>query len=184
MPSLLDQEKIMHLNSPMRGLVVTPLLAAATVLSMLSSEGADYASKIIADGPLAYYRFNDGTQRTNVNQNSGSLGAPGNATNDLPSGVVHPFPGAIAGDGNRSEFFDFSTRTEIPWNAALNPPNTQPFTIEAWFYPASDQTATGQCPINNRYAYSTSTPGRQGWVFFQRKPSADYMGGEQVGWNF
>ena len=174
----------MHLNSPIRGLVVTPLLAAATVLSMLSSEGADYASKIIADGPLAYYRFNDGTQRTNVNQNSGSLGAAGNATNDLPSGVVHPFPGAIAGDGNRSEFFDFSTRTEIPWNAALNPPNSQPFTVEAWFYPASDQTATGQCPINNRYAYSTSTPGRQGWVFFQRKPSADYSGGELVGWNF
>src|SRR5207247_2700575 len=122
---------------------------------------------------------NDDTSRSPINKNSGSLGAAGNATNDLPTGVVHPFPGAIAGEGNRSEFFDFSTRTEIPWNAALNPPNTQPFTAEAWFYPASDQTATGQSPINNRYAPSGAD--RQGWVFFQRKPDATYVGGEQVG---
>ncbi len=77
----------------------------------------------------------------------------------LPTGVVHPFPGAIVGDGNRAEFFDFTTRTEVPFNTAFNTPNTQPFTVEAWFYPASDQTGTGQAPINNRY---TSGSNRQG----------------------
>jgi hypothetical protein len=118
------------------------------------------------------------------------LGAAGNATNDslyykggeLPTGVVHPFTGAIVGDGDRSEFFDFTTRTEVPWNAAFNTPNTQPFTVEAWFYPASDQTGTGQAPINNRY---TSGPNRQGWTFFQRRPDASYFPGDNgLGWNF
>ena len=159
------------------------LIVAATIpLLAVSAARADYPSTVQADGPKAYYRLNDDASRVSIYKNSGSLGAAGNSTNDL--GTPHPIPGAIAGDSSKAAFFDFTSRTEIPWNAAINPPNTQPFTVEAWFYPASDQTATGQSPMNNRYAYSTSTPGRQGWVFFQRKPSSDYNGGEQVGWNF
>ena len=161
-----------------RPLAVAALVALAT--SVVNA--ADYQSTVLGDNPSAFYRLNDPVNRTPINLNSGTLGAAGNATNDLPPGVVHPFPGALAGDGNRSEFFDFTTRTEIPWNPALNTPNTQPFTVEAWFYPASDQTATGQSPLANRYAWSGEN--RQGWVFFQRKPNADYLGGEQVGWNF
>lgn len=156
-----------------------PILLTVSVV-----HGADYSAAVLADGPLAYYRFNDDLSRNPINRNVGSLGAAGNATNDLPAGVVHPFPGAIVGDGNRSVFFDFSTRTEIPWNAALNPTNIQPFTVEAWFYPASDQINGGQCPINNRYAPSGAD--RQGWVFFQRAPNLDYSGKpgfEGVGWN-
>ncbi|MBM3841145.1 MAG: LamG domain-containing protein [Verrucomicrobia bacterium] len=164
----------------------TSLLAGAVLAAFAASDSlADYPSTVLSDSPLGYYRFNDDTSRVSVNKNSGSLGASGNATNDLP--VVRPFPGAIAGNGNRSSFFDFASRTIIPWNAALNPANTQPFTVEAWLYPASDQINGGQCPINNRYAYSTSTPGRQGWVFFQRAPDLSYSGKpgyEGVGWNF
>jgi len=154
--------------------------AALTLLAVSAASAADYSSAVLSDNPKAYYRLNDSTVRAAINKNIGSLGAAGDATNDL-AGVVHPFPGALVGDGNRAEFFDFSSRTEVPWNAAFNPPNTQPFTVEAWFYPASDQTANGQCPINNRYA----PPGanRQGWVFFQRRPGAGYNGGEQIGWN-
>ena len=48
-----------------------------------------------------------------------------------------------AGDPDLAEFFDYTTRTEIPYNAALNTPNTQPFTIESWIYPVSDQASTG-----------------------------------------
>src|SRR5271155_4592722 len=73
---------------------------------------ADYQSTVLADGPKAYYRFNDSTNRNLINVNSGSLGAAGNASNDLAfvtGGVVHPFPGAIVGDHDRSEFFDFTT---------------------------------------------------------------------------
>jgi hypothetical protein len=46
--------------------------------------------------------------------------------------VVHSIPGAIAGDLNRAEFYDFTTRTEVPFSAALNTPNSQPFSVEAW----------------------------------------------------
>jgi hypothetical protein len=163
-------------------------LAALAVVSAASA--ADYQSTVLSDNPKAYYRLNDSTIRSRININSGSLGAAGNATNDAmyfkggenPTGIVHPFSGAIVGDPNRSEFFDFTTRTEIPWNAAFNTPNTQPFTVEAWFYPASDQTGTGQAPINNRY---TSGSNRQGWTFFQRRPDPSYFPGDNgLGWNF
>ncbi len=169
-----------------RALVATSF----TALAVTAARAADYESTVLSDNPKAYYRLNDSTARARINLNSGSLGAAGNATNDsmyykggeLPTGVVHPFSGAIVGDPNRSEFFDFTTRTEIPWNAAFNTPNTQPFTVEAWFYPASDQTGNGQAPINNRY---TSGSNRQGWTFFQRRPDATYFPGDNgLGWNF
>src|SRR5689334_20686461 len=70
---------------------------------------ADYPGLILSDNPKAYYRLNDSTARTLINKNSGTLGAAGDATNDLATitlGVVHPFPGAIAGDPDRAEFFD------------------------------------------------------------------------------
>lgn len=166
------------------------LTVAAALLAAHTEARADYPALIQSDHPKAYYRLNDANARTLINNNSGSLGAAGNATNDLmyfkggqsPTGVVHPFPGAIAGDPDRSEFFDFTTRTEIPFNPAFNTPNTRPFTVEAWFYPASDQTGNGQAPINNRY---TSGPNRQGWTFFQRRPDPSYFPGDNgLGWNF
>ncbi len=156
------------------------LTLTASAQFSLTSIAADYSDAVTSDAPAAYYRLNDAAQRTTVNANQGSAGAAANATNDL--GRVHSLPGAIVGDSGRAAFFDFTSRTQIPWNAALNPSNDKPFTIEAWFYPTSDQTGTGQCPINNRYAYSGAD--RQGWVFFQRKPSEDYTGSEPVGWNF
>src|SRR5437870_4357911 len=151
------------------GFVPRALIAAALVLVAIAAARADYPSLILSDNPKAYYRLNDPTARVAINKNSGSLGAAGNATNDLmyfkggqlPTGIVHPFPGAIVGDGNRSEFFDYTTRTEIPFNSAFNTPNTQPFTVEAWFYPASDQTGTGQAPINNRYRSEERRVGKE-----------------------
>ena len=168
-----------------------PLLALPLLLTQTAR--ADYQSTVLGDGPKAYYRLNDNTSRSNTNKNSGSLGAAGNAINDLmifktgtnATGVVHPFPGAIVGDRNRSEFFDFTTRAEIPFNAAVNPDNTKPFTVEVWFYPASDQINTGESPINNRV--SSGFPDRTGWTFFQRSRTTSYIGKpgfEGVGWNF
>ena len=181
----------MQTNRPLCSLVAIPLFAVLiTRLTISLARAADYQSTVLSDGPQVYYRFNDDTSRSPRNKNSGSLGAAGDAINDLlvfktgtnSTGVVHPFPGAIVGNGNRSEFFDFTTRTEIPFNAAFNTPNTQPFTVEAWFYPASDQTGTGQAPINNRYTLGAN---RQGWTFFQRRPDSSYNPGDSgLGWNF
>src|SRR6266576_5765973 len=180
----------MQSYKPLNKNAARQVLAAALTFVAISAAQADYKSLVLSDNPKAYYRLNDSTVRSPINYNSGTLGAAGNATNDplyykggsLPTGTVHPFPGAIAGDGNRSEFFDFTTRTEIPFHPAFNTPNTQPFTVEAWFYPASDQTGSGQAPINNRY---TAGANRQGWTFFQRRPDASYIPGDSgLGWNF
>jgi hypothetical protein len=163
----------MHLHAP-------HLFALTVLCTLAQSARADYPAGVLADAPEAYYRFNDDFTRSTLNKNVGTLGGGGDATQNL--GRVHSIPGAVAGDSDRAAFFDFTSRTEIPWNAAVNPSNDKPFTIEAWFYPASDQTGVGQAPLTNRFAYSGLD--RQGWVFFQRKPSADHSGTEPVGWNF
>ena len=162
------------------------LLALALAAFAITPARADYSSTVLADKPQAYYRFGDKTNRTLINVNSGSLGSAGNASNDLAFvtyGAVHPFPGAIVGDNDRSEFFDFSTRTEIPFTPGVNPPATQPFTVEAWLYPASDQVSTGMGALCNRW---TQDGFRQGWVLYQRAPDTNHCTtcGPGVGWEF
>src|SRR3954467_1660611 len=128
----------MHTKIPIEVRTRTLLAAGLMLAAAGTLRAADYSSAVLGDNPKAYYRLNDSTTRAPINKNSGSLGAAGNATNDamyfkggeLPTGIVHPFSGAIVGDPNRSEFFDGTTRTEVPWNAAFNTPNTQPFTVE------------------------------------------------------
>jgi len=160
------------------------LLACTFGLCAMSGFGAGspYATAVQGDAPLAYYRFGDTSTRSNIFANSGSVGAGGNATNTYN---VHAFPGALAGDRNGSQFFDMgNSYAMIPYSSAMNPDNTKPFTIEAWFYPASDQINGGQCPLNNRLA--GSAPDRTGWVFFQRAPDDSYNGkpgNEGIGWN-
>jgi hypothetical protein len=173
----------MKTNIPIHRLACLSLVAAIWPLATCSGLAAGYADAVSKDGPLAYYRFNDSLVRTNVNVNSGSLGAAGNATNIN----LHAIPGAIAGSRNAAAYFDSTAWTTIPWNAALNPDAANSFTIEAWFYPTSDKVAgsfSGPAPIMNRYSYSGVD--RQGWVYFQRNPDASYAsdGQTDVGWNF
>lgn len=156
-------------------------LALMAVVAGGEIQAQDYPAAVLRDNPLAYYRLNDSLVRSAVNVNSGSLGTAGNATNIN----AQPFPGGLAGDGNLSQFYNSTAWAEIPWNAALNPTNTQPFTMEAWLYPASDQISGGQAAIMNRYSYSGVD--RQGWVIFQRSPNDTYAnapGNEGIGWNF
>jgi hypothetical protein len=161
------------------------ILSASILASALSAFGASapYADAVRGDGALAYYRFNDSTNRSNVHLNLGSAGQAGNATNTWN---VKAFPGALPGDRDPAQFFDTGNSfAMIPYQAALNPDNTKPFTLEAWFYPASDQISSGQCPMNNRLAVSGAD--RTGWVIFQRAPDSSYdgkSGFEGVGWNF
>src|SRR5208283_4051932 len=84
-----------------------------------------------------------------------------------------------------AEIYDTSAWGMIPYSAPVNPDNTQPFTVESWFYLASGQINGGQCPLNNRLAGSAAN--RTGWVFFQRAPDLSYAsasGYEGVGWDF
>jgi hypothetical protein len=173
---------VMQMNPSQRRLLAKFLPVAVLTALIVPAARADYPSTVLADNPKAYYRLNDDTNRSNTNKNSGSIGSAGDLTNTFN---VNSFPGALAGNGNRSQFYNNGTSYGmIPFNAALNPDNTQPFTIEAWLYPASDQINGGQCPINNRV--SSGFPDRTGWVFFQRAPNLEYAGRpgyEGVGWN-
>lgn len=163
----------------------TRWLSASLALVALGalSANAQYADAVKTDGALAYYRFNDSLVRSNVHVNQGSAGVAANATNTFN---VRAISGALAGDSDAAQFFDTGNSfAMIPYNAALNPDNSKPFTVEAWFYPASDQISSGQCMLNNRYAPSGGD--RTGWVMFQRAPNATYEGKsgyEGVGWNF
>ena len=171
--------KIQRTRTSLLTLLALPVL-------MTQATRADYQSTVLADGPKAYYRLNDDTSRTLINKNSGTLGAAGNATNDLATltgGSLHSIPGAIVGDGDRAAFFDFTTRTEIPFNAALNPPNTQPFSLEAWIYAASDQAGNGMGVLVNRIKPSDSSF-RQGWVMYQRGLDANHSPNQGTGWDF
>ena len=70
--------------NPFRSLVARRISAPMLALLAISlTRAADYQSAVLNDGPQAYYRFNDDTSRSLINKNSGSLGAAGNATNDL-----------------------------------------------------------------------------------------------------
>ncbi|MBI3867902.1 MAG: LamG domain-containing protein [Verrucomicrobia bacterium] len=158
------------------------LVSAASVILAIPAAGATYREAVQSDNPAAYYRFND-SSRPDINVNSGSLGAAGNATNIN----THSMSGAIVGSRNAAAYFDSSARTIVPWNAELNPDASESFTIEAWFCPTSDKVAgafVGPAPINNRYSYSGVN--RQGWVYFQRNPDSGKYANNQpdVGWNF
>lgn len=162
------------------------LLAAGLTVAGSSVMAGDYSSVVKNDSPKAYYRLGDTPDTSLLNLNIGSLGAAGNATNDLAAvtgGTVFSIPGAISGDNNRASLYDYTTRTEIPFNPALNPPATQPFTMEAWMLPLTDQVGVGMGAICNRW---TQGGPRQGWVMYQRAPDSDHCTscGPGLGWEF
>lgn len=104
--------------------------------------------------------------------NSGTLGAAVDGTNsDL---VELGLPGPLADPNDTAASYGGGTnnqsRTLVPYNAALNPSASSPFTIEFWAKPSL--TDNDDTPVFNRVS---SSP-RAGWVFFQRS--------EALGWNF
>lgn len=109
-----------------------------------------------------------------VAYNSGSLGAAGNGTNI--GNVTLNLPGAVAAGGDLSFGYFGGTptpHTTVPFQSALNPSATSPFTIEFWAKPgAITDDGVGPSPLFNR----VSSGNRSGWVFFQRSPTS--------GWNF
>lgn len=135
------------------------------------AHAAAYPDAVLKDSPAAFYRFEEASKVTG-NRNSGSLGAAGNATNLN----VYTVSGALAGNGNPGGYFDGAGgRAIIPFQAALNPPASSSFTVEAWVNTSVEVTdGPGPAPLMNRYSYSGVN--RQGWVFFQRSPA--------TGWNF
>jgi len=104
-----------------------------------------------------------------VSPNTGSLGAAANGSN---ADTVTFGPGAVTAGNDQSAVYDgvSGTKTTVPFQSALNPASSSPFTVEFWARPtASDND---DAPVSNR----VSAGNRSGWVFFQRA--------DATGWNF
>ncbi len=122
----------------------------------------DYADAVLADAPLAYYPLNETVADLPAARNTGNLGSQGDG---IHIGTKRSIGGAMKGSANGSARFDGSgSRTTVAFNSNLNPPATEPFTIEASVKPTLDGLANAQTPLFNR----RSANPRQGWVFFQR----------------
>lgn len=107
-----------------------------------------------------------GAQTTSLN--SGSLGSTGDGANT--ANVMLNLPGPLAAPGGFAVGYAAGARTTVPYNPALNPVASTPFTIEFWAFPtASDNDDS---PLANRIASGN----RSGWAFFQRDAA--------TGWNF
>jgi hypothetical protein len=109
-------------------------------------------------------------QTTSVNY--GLLGAAGNGTHTAngASEVVLNVPGPLAAAGDVAVSYAGGARTLVPYNLALNPVVSDPFSIEFWAMPTVSDN--DDSPVANRIASGN----RSGWVFFQRAAA--------TGWNF
>lgn len=127
----------------------------AAAVTLFNNARADVPSEILADGPLAYYRLNDGvtTPKYDVATNSGSLGATGNGAY---GSATHPVAGAIVGQpGDAAVSFPGIGSMAVPFQAGLNVAG--PFSFEFWMKPAA---AASSCVA------SSIKLGNSGWLFY------------------
>jgi hypothetical protein len=141
---------------------------AALVLGANALVAADYPATVLAEGPVAYYRFSDGvtTPVLDLAVNAGSVGAAGNGNYN---GALHPVPGALVGSAATAMRVSGGQNVSVPFTAALNPAGA--FTVEAWLRPAAANPAgTLTCAISS---VQVNSP-RSGWLIYQ----------SDTGWNF
>ena len=106
----------------MMGLYVAPSLAQADA-------AADYRAAVLADNPVSYWRLNDTSGSTAVdeeNHNSGQI-----------SGATLGEPGPFAGSGSMR--FEGNGDVNLGTDPSLRPPSN--WTVEAWFRASASDTA-------------------------------------------
>lgn len=85
--------------------------------------GTDYAAEVLADQPVAYWRFEETSGTVAVDETGDHHGS-------YDGGVTLGVPGALTGQpGHGASFDGTDDHVEVPWAAALNPAT---FTVEAW----------------------------------------------------
>jgi hypothetical protein len=110
-------------------------LAACSLLLSGGPAKADYASTILADGPIAYYRLAE----------TGGLGgadSSGNGLGGLYYGdVTFGAPGALVGDANTAVTFDGSNKGHLRVLSTIGPGD---FSIEVWVNTTTDSLTGSQ----------------------------------------
>jgi Concanavalin A-like lectin/glucanases superfamily len=140
---------------------VLPFVAALVLAGVRTASAVDYPTTILADNPVAYYRFEE---------TSGTVAADSSASHAYP-GVYNdngafPFLGWPAIDTNGiAEASSLSPDyVSVGYYDALNQPG--PFSFEVWARPISVPTGGNyRCPIGNSPAFGTAT--QSGWYVYQ-----------------
>lgn len=158
--------KMHPITLPKQPHIQRTLIAAAVSISLIPTVRADYASEILSENPLVYYRFNDSVVTDDAptpEVNLGSLGAPGNAT--LSDSFVRQVTGALTGSPDVAGGFA-GTGASIPYHAALN--NQGSFSVEVWLKPSVIPAAAALvCPISSWRENPAEATGREGWLIYQ-----------------
>jgi len=163
-----------------------PALLTAGSLALVAalSARADYASTVLGDHPLAYYRFNESPVVTvgyPMATNLGTLGAAANGADAASASVAitKGAAGALADPSNTAFHFPGldNNRVVVPHLSDLA--YSGPFTIEFWAKPDSADFA---CPAAMmKYAVSGNEDGnRYGWLIYQSDTSLDLGNGWQI----
>jgi MYXO-CTERM domain-containing protein len=120
-------------------------------------------------GVLGAFFVTSSAHAVTTSVNAGSLGAAGNGTKAVA--VVLGRAGPLAAPGDFSAAYAGGANTTVPYNAAVNPSSSSPFTIEFWTKPdVVVNDSVGPSPVFNR----VSSGNRSGWVFFQRSPGTGF----------
>src|SRR5256885_3382699 len=154
----------------MRKFYAQVVFTSLTILASIcgSSVHADYASEVLVQQPLTYWRFNETgpfTLPDDVATNAGTLGTAGNGSYSAQE-AMKGRPGILTND--TAAFCDGANSRDllVPWSADLNP--TGPFSAEGWFKP--NATGANLCCFSSGHMATS----RSGWLIYQ----------QAAGWNF
>lgn len=145
------------------------VIALNFVLLALNSARADYATIVLSNSPLAYFRFNETVAIPPLNtvSNFGLLGSTANgyAVNGAAKGEAG-IVGSSVRFTNPGTAIEFSgAKIDVPHQPALN--TAPPFSIEFWARPNSLGTNDpGLCPLSNFDPNWYGGANRSGWLFY------------------
>jgi hypothetical protein len=154
-----------------------PITAAVAALSQFAASGAtSYSATILADNPVAYYRFEETSGTTNFDSTTNHFdGLLNQVTNQ--SGIAYP---ELAQPGISSNSILFRTsdalsgqqgNIDIPFNTTINGStdgtNGAPFSAELWVQ-AITQPAGFEVPLDSSSPFTSGIYANSaGWNFYQ-----------------
>lgn len=158
-------------NMKMNLIMNRPWLAGAALLMLVNtaSYGADYPTTLLAEGPLAYWRFSETATSPALPEvvNLGSAGAAANGflVLDATAGNQGRLGNAIMFVNAANDVGYCGSRLDIPYNPALNP--APPFSIEFWAKPNKlGGDASGSAPMCSMNPSWYGGGNRSGWLFY------------------
>jgi hypothetical protein len=130
-------------------------ISSPATLTVVPGAPGSYAGAVVADGPIAYWPLDDPPGSTNALDIVGSYDGAYSGLEVL--GQPGPFPG----DTNESAvYFPGAGGIQIPYAAALNPPET--FSVECWAEAATNGSGTARVLFSSR-TYNPNGSGEGPW---------------------